>query len=170
MSTIVAQTIIAKSRLPIDSRTFAIGGQMFPSTRQTALSLVPRMRRLSYNSAANESTSLGNLWCCLAFAPILGKRSCASRDQAKINVVCLVLVAPCQHPMNRRQGYHQQKLAAMAIPRVWQEVKFSTLGVVSKDHATHNNLTKACCREIRSKCVEPMMPVMPSILCNHPQG
>ena len=78
--------------------------------------------------------------------------------------------SPCQHPINRRQGYHQQKLAAMAVPRVWQEVKFSTLGVVSKDHATHNNLTKACCREIKSKCVEPMMPVMPTILCNHPQG
>ena len=138
MSTIVAQTIIAKGRLPIDSRTFAIGGQMFPSTRQTALSLVPRMQRLSYNSAANDSTSLCNLWCCLAFAPIPRKRSCASRDQAKINVFCLVLVvAMSASDKSKAGGDHQQKLAAMAVPRVWQEVKFSTLGVVSKDHATH---------------------------------
>ena len=116
MSTIVAQTIIAKSRLPIDSRTFAIGGQMFPSTRQTALSLVPRMRRLSYNSAANESTSLCNLWCCLAFAPIPRKRSCASRDQAKINVFCLVLVVAMSASDKSKAGLSPTKTCGDGSP------------------------------------------------------
>ena len=116
MSTIVAQTIIAKSRLPIDSRTFAIGGQMFPSTRQTALSLVPRMRRLSYNSAANESTSLCNLWCCLAFAPIPRKRSCASRDQAKINVFCLVLVVAMSASDQSKAGLSPTKTCSDGSP------------------------------------------------------
>ena len=102
---------------------------MFPSTRQTVLSLVPRMRRLSYNSAANESTSLCNLWCCLAFAPIPRKRSCASRDQAKINVFCLVLVVAMSASDKSKAGLSTTKTCSDDNPAGMARSQAFNLGV-----------------------------------------
>ena len=150
MSTIVAQTIIAKSRLPIDSRTFAIGGQMFPSTRQTALSLVPRMqgfRTILQRTSRQAFVICGVAWRLHQF---LASAHVQAVTKPRSTSSAWSSSSPCQHPINRGQGFQQQIIAAMAVPRVWQEVKFSTLGVVSKDHATKNNLTNACCHEVRS--------------------
>ena len=73
--------------------------------------------------------------------------------------------SPCQLPINRRQGYHQQKLAAMAVPRVWQEVKFSTLGADSRHHTQ-------CARARHLACM--MLAILNestgTFLGNHPRG